>query len=105
MLDEVLSAVDQTSRELWIDRLGPQFFSNKAAIVVTLLAEMLRICSDIHEMKSTSAKRMSKVVVEPSFVMPLVEMLRRSSTLARRSGSTLTSASTSRYKCGPTQRT
>lgn len=58
LLDEVLSAVDQTSRELLIDRLG-EFLSGKTAIIVTHHAEMLRICSEVHEVKPTSSKRCS----------------------------------------------
>jgi hypothetical protein len=61
------------------------------AIVVTLLAERLLICSDIHEMKSTSVEHMSEVLVEPLFVMPLLNMLPRNITFRGTSNGTLTS--------------
>lgn len=52
LLDEVLSALDHTSRNLLIDRLEI-FLRGKTSIVITHHSEMLRICSDVHKMVST----------------------------------------------------
>lgn len=51
VLDEVLSAVDRSSREILTQRLG-DFLKGKTAIVVTHHSEMLSICDEVHKMTS-----------------------------------------------------
>jgi len=54
MLDECLSALDKTSRDLLIDRLGA-FLEGKTSIIVTHHSEMLRICDLVHGMSDAES--------------------------------------------------
>jgi len=49
MLDECLSALDQVTREVLIDRLA-KFRNGKTAIVATHHSDFLRICDEVHDM-------------------------------------------------------
>ncbi|CAB9521891.1 permease protein MsbA [Seminavis robusta] len=53
ILDEVLSALDQTSREKLLDELHT-FLQGKTAIIITHHSEMLRICDQVHELRPPS---------------------------------------------------
>ena len=49
LLDECLSALDEITREIMIDRLQT-FLQGKTAIVITHHSEMLRMCDKVHDM-------------------------------------------------------
>ena len=49
LLDECLSALDEKSRDILIDRLQ-EFLKGKTALVITHHSEMLRICERVHDM-------------------------------------------------------
>lgn len=53
LLDECLSALDENSREVLLERLET-FLEGKTALIITHHSEMLRICDEIHDM--TKAK-------------------------------------------------
>jgi len=49
LLDECLSALDAKSRDLLINRLE-SFLEGKTALVITHHSEMLRLCTEIHDL-------------------------------------------------------
>ena len=49
LLDECLSALDEHTRDIMIDRLQT-FLEGKTAIVITHHSEMLRLCEQVHDM-------------------------------------------------------
>jgi ABC-type multidrug transport system fused ATPase/permease subunit len=56
LLDECLSALDEGTRELMIDRLQT-FLQGKTAIVITHHSEMLRMCHEVHDMTPKQSRR------------------------------------------------
>lgn len=61
LLDEVLSAVDQNSRNALIDRLG-EFLRGKTSIIITHHSEMLRICDEVHSMVPSSVQNIGAMI-------------------------------------------
>ena len=72
LLDECVSALDQKSRDLIIDRLQT-FLNGKTGLVITHHSEMLRMCDQVHDL----TPRME----------PLLSPVRRRSSIARRRSS------------------
>ena len=66
LLDECLSALDEKSRDLMITRLET-FLEEKTALVITHHSEMLRMCSEVHDLTpETEALQTSTCVHSPS---------------------------------------
>lgn len=86
MLDECLSALDERSRDLMIDRLQ-EFLKGKTAIVITHHSEMLRMCDVVHDLTPVDGEQLLSPMN-----LPAAADHRRSSAGKRRSLTALRSS-------------